>query len=196
MIWREKRVLLIILGLLLLANTVFFFTYRVQYESRLKELDSRLDSAKAQLETARRTRVAAAQQLASYRKTQKDIKDIYDVRWSTQERRLTAMISEVQRLGRAANLMPKAFAFTRSTSARTAAKGPAGTIEAGVTFAVEGKYEQVRRLINLLELSDQFLIVDSIGLSSANGDTVNINVHLKTLFRDTPAAPRASTQDL
>src|SRR5438874_2592741 len=32
MIWREKRILLIVLGLLLAANTVFFFTYRVRYE--------------------------------------------------------------------------------------------------------------------------------------------------------------------
>ena len=36
MIWREKRVLLIVLGVLLAANTVFFFTYRVQYKNRLQ----------------------------------------------------------------------------------------------------------------------------------------------------------------
>src|SRR5205807_1245036 len=40
MIWREKRILLIVLGVLLLANTIFFFTYRVQYVSRLEDLDA------------------------------------------------------------------------------------------------------------------------------------------------------------
>lgn len=197
MIWREKRILLIVLAVLLAANTLFFFTYRVQYENRLGELDTRLDQAKAQLDTARRARNAAAEQLASYRKTQKDIRDIYEIRWSTQQQRLTAMIAEVQRLGHAANLVPKAFAFTRTAPKTVSSvKTPMGTIEAGITFSVEGKYEQVRRLINLLELSEQFLIVDSISLSSVNGDNVNINVHVKTLFRDTPAPPRVPTQNL
>jgi len=41
MIWRERRTLLIVLGLLLAANTIFFFTYRVQYEQRLRDLDTR-----------------------------------------------------------------------------------------------------------------------------------------------------------
>ena len=197
MIWREKRILLIVLGLLLAANTLFFFTYRVQYQNRLRELDTRLDEAGSQLDAAGRARAAAAQQLASYRKTQKDIRDIYDIRWSTQQQRLTAMIAEVQRLGHAANLVPKSFGFTRTAPMSIASvKTPTGTIEAGITFSVEGKYEQVRRLINLLELSEQFLIVDSINLSSVSGDNVNINVHVKTLFRDTPAPPRVATQNL
>lgn len=197
MIWREKRVLLIVLGLLLAANTLFFFTYRVQYENRLRELDSRLDQAKAQLASARAARAGAEQQLAAYRKTQKDIREIYEVRWSTQQQRLTAMIAEVQRLGRVANLVPKALTFTQTAPKTIASvKEPTGTIEVGITFSVEGKYEQVRRLINLLELSEQFLIVDSIGLAAANGDNVNINLHVKTLFRDAAAGPRAPTRNL
>ena len=31
MIWREHRILLIVLGVLFIANAIFFFTYRVQY---------------------------------------------------------------------------------------------------------------------------------------------------------------------
>ena len=50
MIWREKRVLLIVLGLLLLANTIFFFTYRVQYVSRLQDLDARQEQTQTKLE--------------------------------------------------------------------------------------------------------------------------------------------------
>ena len=40
MIWREKRTLLFVLGAALLANAIFFFTYRVQYENRLRALDA------------------------------------------------------------------------------------------------------------------------------------------------------------
>jgi hypothetical protein len=67
MIWKEKRVVLIVLALLLAANTFYFFTYRVQYESRLRDLEARREVVKSEQEAARRTRVTAEQQLAAYR---------------------------------------------------------------------------------------------------------------------------------
>jgi hypothetical protein len=193
-IWREKRILLIVLGVLLAANTIFFFTYRVQYENRLRALDARLDGKKGQLDVARRARIAAEQQLAAYRKVEKDVRQIYDAEWSTQQQRLTPMIREVMRLAAASQLMPKSFSFDRA-----ATKGPkAGrnAVRVGVGFSIEGRYQQVRRLINLLELSDQFMIIDRVGLSSESGDSLNLTIHVKTLFRDTVAPPRTSKQEL
>jgi len=83
MIWREKRILLIVLGVLLLANTVFFFTYRVQYVNRLEDLDANKEQTQAQLEQARNARVTAEQQLAAYKKVQTDLQVLYNERWST-----------------------------------------------------------------------------------------------------------------
>ncbi|HSP34860.1 MAG TPA: hypothetical protein VLU46_11135 [Thermoanaerobaculia bacterium] len=199
MIWRERRVLLIVLGVLLAANTVFFFTYRVQHENRLKDLEVRLDQAKGQLAEAQRSRVAAETQLAGYRQAEKDIRQIYDVEWSTERQRLTAFIGEVMRLGTVSQLVPRSYAFTG-----TASKGPKGAasaasnaIEVGVAFPVEGTYQQVRQLINLLETSDQFVIIDQIGLSQTNGDRLAVTVRVKTLFRDTSSPPpRVTNQEL
>ena len=41
MIWRERKIPLMVMGVLLLGNVFFFFTYRVQYQSRLHDLDTR-----------------------------------------------------------------------------------------------------------------------------------------------------------
>ena len=196
MIWREKRVLLIVLGILLAANTVFFFTYRVQYENRLRELDKRLDQAKGQLDEARRARAGAEQQLAAYRKVEKDIRKIYEVEWSTENQRLTSFIGEVMHLGTVSQLVPRSYSFTGS-----ATKGPkipgVNAIEVGVAFPVEGTYQQIRRLINLLELSDQFVIIDQVSLSSGQGENLNMTIRVKTLFRDTAEkGPRQSNQEL
>jgi hypothetical protein len=202
MIWREKRVLLIVLGLLLLANTIFFFTYRVQYVSRLQDLDARQAQAQGQLEQARNARLTAEQQLAAYKKVQTDLQVLYNERWSTSMQRLTALIDEVKRLAAASHLQPPAYAFTSGESKQAAttpnAKGSIGTITVGIAFNVQGTYEQVRRLINLLELSDQFVIIDGISLGSnesATDKTLMLNIRLKTLFRDvrTPA-PAANRQ--
>ncbi|HEY3051819.1 MAG TPA: hypothetical protein VGK04_00335 [Thermoanaerobaculia bacterium] len=194
MIWREKRVLLIILGVLLAANTIFFFTYRVLYENRLRAFDARLDEKKGQLDEARRARVAAEQQLAAYRKVEKDVRQIYDAEWSTQKQRLAPMIREVMRLAAASQLTPKSYSFDRVVT--KGVKASTNAVLVGVAFSIEGTYQQVRRLINLLELSDQFMIIDRIGLSSESGAKLNLSIHVKTLFRDTAAPPRTSNQEL
>jgi len=191
MIWREKRILLIALAVLLAANTVFFFTYRVQYEKRLQGLDTRLDEVKSQLEEARRARVAAEQQVAAYRKIERDIQHIYDTRWATETQRLTRLIGEVKRLTVQSQLAPaRSLSFQRSVSKHTGPSAGRNATVVGISFTVEGRYQHIRQLINKLELSDQFVIIDQIGLSSANGETLTMTLHVKTLFRDATAPRR------
>jgi len=212
MIWREKRVLLIVLGLLLLANTIFFFTYRVQYVSRLQDLDARQEQTTAQLDQARHARVTAQQQLAAYKKVQSDLQVLYNERWSTALMRLTALIDEVRRLAAASHLEPPSYQFSsgeskNATTATTNTKGSIGTTTVEIAFTVQGTYEQVRRLINLLELSDQFVIIDGVSLNSSGthagaeggspggtDKTLTLNLRLKTLFRDARNAPAATKQ--
>ena len=200
MIWREKRVLLIVLAALLLANAIFFFTYRVQYESRLQSLDSRLDEVSAQLQEARRARMAAERQVAEYKKIERDVNDIYDTHWSTQTQRLTALILEVKKLAAANQLTPPTWSYAQNKNSRTSGSGSdnskVGASEMTISFAVSGSYQQIRRLINSIELSPQFVIIEQIGLSSAADDKLSMNLNLKTLFRDNAAAPRRTTQDL
>lgn len=200
MIWREKRMLLIILGLLLAGNIVFFFTYRVQYKARLDAYDLRLDQARAQLQEAKRSRMAAEAQVAAYRRTERDVQQIFHEKWATEGERFTRLVTEVKRLAMAANLSPASISYSRNEirSAGTS-RGRArstGATEVGMTFGVRGTYQQVRRLINMLELSQHFVIIDRLDLSSADGETLNMNINIKTLFRDTssPAAPVANRQ--
>ena len=186
MIWREKQLLLIVLAVLLLANTVFFFTYRVQYVSRLEDLDARQAQVQASLEQAHRARLTAEQQLAAYKKVQSDLQVLYNEHWSTPMQRLTALIDEVKKLAAASHLEPPSYQFT-NTENKTESKGSIGTNTVGISFTVQGTYEQVRRLINLLEFSDQFVIIDGISLAStgtAADKTLTLNIKLKTLFRD------------
>ena len=186
MIWMEKRITLIILGVLLAAATVFFFTYRVQYEARLRDLDAEQQRQEQKLAEARNARIGAERQYAAYRRTEHDLQVLYNERFSTQEQRLIALINEVKRLAVASDLVPRTYSFSRSELKKTADLA-VGANTVAITFSVQGTYAQLRRLINLLELSNQFLIIDSVGLSSGSNDSnLNINLRLKTLFRETP----------
>jgi hypothetical protein len=190
--WREKRVLLAILGVLLAANTVFFFTYRLRYEERLKDLDDRQSQAESKLNLQRTTRIQAERRVIAYRTISRDVQDIYTRQWATEDQRLTALIAEVKRLAIASELVPKSISYNRVVSANQTTKRTAAEIVT-ITFSVQGNYQQVRRLINLLELSRQFIIIDQIGLASAQEQLLTLNLQLKTLFRDTN---RVATKEL
>jgi Tfp pilus assembly protein PilO len=194
MIWREKRVLLIVLGVVLLANLLFFLTYRVRYQQRLEDLASRQTQVQAQLDQAIARRSSIQAQLAAYARVRKDIQAVYDQRWSTQKERLAAIIVETERLAAASQLHPRGYSFSQDVQKDASL----GATAVHIAFSVQGTYQQVRRLINLIELSDQFMIIDQLSLASAaeeNSGVINLTIRVKTLFRDpqsvTNALPRA-----
>jgi hypothetical protein len=187
MIWREKRVLLGVLAVLLAANAIYFFTYRVRYQARLDGVEQDLEQKEQQLEQAHLARLRAEKRYQSYRQIERDVQRVFDEYWSTQPERLTKMIGEVKRLAVASSLVPPSYAFDQDDAKQldpNRRRRDIGAKEVGVAFAVNGTYEQVRRLINLLELSQQFVIIDQIALAAAEGETLAVNLHLKTLFRD------------
>jgi hypothetical protein len=216
MIWREKRIPLLILGVFLLANAVFFFTYRVQYESRLRDLDARKHDAEQRLAQVRGQRTNAERQLAAYRKAQVELASIYNEHWATEPERLTALIDEVKRLETASQLIGRSHAFSKSEKDASSETG-VGTNVVIIAFTVQGSYQQIRRLINLLELSDQFVIIDSISLSGSgevappgegegpppppravvgapSNGPLTLNLRLKTIFRAQPAPVKTDQQ--
>jgi len=193
MIWREKRWLLIGLGLFLALNAVFFVTYRVRYEERVRDLDSRLDQTRSDYELARTSRIAAERELAAYKKASADIATVYDDWWATRKERLAPLIVELGDLAQKSGLIPQGRAYAVDES-----RGPKNVdVHASamtITFSVQGPYSKIRQLINMIELSQHFIIIQQIGLADASGgggapgDTLTLGLSLKTLFRDEPQA--------
>ena len=189
MIWRERKVTLIILAILLAANTIYFFTYRVRFQARLDDVDQELAQAQAQLAQAHTARLRAERTVQSYKQIEHDVQQVFDENWSTQRQRLTLMIAEVKHLALASGLTPASYTFEQIAAQTPEGAGRRraemlGATEVGIAFGVEGTYPQVRRLINLLELSRQFVIIDQIGLAASEGQNLTMSLHLKTLFRD------------
>ena len=192
MIWREHRTLLIVLGALFVANAIFFFTYRVQYETRLQALDTRLKQAEDELQRARNKRMTADQQLASYNKAQADLENLYNRTWSTKAQRLTALINELKRISLETQLDPNSISFSRTDDKDVQKSGRPGMSVVMITFSVHGTYQQVRRLINRLELSNQFVIIDTIHLGSGGAahNDLTLDLRLKTIFREQAGSSR------
>ncbi|HYC62923.1 MAG TPA: hypothetical protein VEK79_25515 [Thermoanaerobaculia bacterium] len=200
MIWREKRILLIILALVLAANALFFFTYRVQYQTRLDTLDARLDQVQSELDRTRAARIRAEQTLKSYRKVENDVLMVFNEHWATQPERFTKLFTEVTRLAMASSLEPSSYSFAKGEARQVSGGGRGketlGANEVSISFGVSGTYEQIRRLINLLELSRQFVIIEGINLAAFEGNSLTLDLRLKTIFRDEQPKGRAAQNRL
>jgi hypothetical protein len=199
MIWREKRVWLIALALALLADVFVFVTYRVQFQKRIDDVNERQKEATLRLSQAEAARLSAQDTYRRYLKVQSDLEALYDTKWATQDERLIPWINEVKRLAEASQLVPKVLNFTKdeakdkdsdSTAASKGKSVAAKTVT--ISYSVEGNYQQVRRLLNALELSDQFVIIDTLSVTGgATPNALTVNLRLKTLFREPePGAPQ------
>lgn len=206
MIWREKKVWLIVLALALAADVFVFVTYRVQFQKRIDDVNERQKEATFRLSQAQAARLSAQDTYKRYLKVQADLDSLYDTKWATQDERLIPWINEVKRLAEASQLVPKVLTFTRDdakdkdSDSTTPTKGKtvaAKTVT--ISYTVEGNYQQVRRLINALELSDQFVIIDTLSVNAgANPNELTVSLRLKTLFREPvpgaqPAPARSTT---
>ena len=192
MIWREKRWLLLAIGALLALNAVFFLTYRVRYEERVADLNEKLTRAKTERDEARASRVAAERRDASYRNVLRNMEQVYTDLWSTADQRLTPLILEIRQLARTSQVgMPRTISYDQ-TDVESQSAGDLGASAMVVSFGVEGTYQQIRRLINLIELSKQFMIIDEISFSGASAEksTIQLSIRLKTLFHEPPLGKR------
>lgn len=189
MIWREKRTLLGVIALILLINVVFFLTYRVRYQQRVDDLHRRLEAQKVSLEQARYSRMAVEKRILGYQAVEKDIKWVHSDLWSTPDVRLVALIIEINRLARQSQLVPRSISYSREKARGESSlqlnKGDRGTVMS-ISFSVNGSYQQVRRLLNLIELSKQFVIIDSLTLtgSSPGDQQLRLTIDLKTVFSE------------
>ena len=198
MIWREHRILLGVLGALLVANAIFFFTYRVQYEARLNALDARLQQAEDDLQRARNKRIAAEQSVNNYKQVQTDLQTLYNSRWATEPERLTRLYSEIKKVAAASQVgMPRTFSFGRSEDKEMQKSGGVGTVTVTIGFNAQGTYQQLRRLINQLELSNQFVIIDTLSIGSGSSpENLTLSVRLKTLFREPARSTMMTSKQL
>ncbi len=188
MIWREKRWLLIVLGALLLANLAFFVTYRVRFQQRVEALDGRLDQTREQLAQARASRLAAEKELATYRQVVTTVDKVYGDWWGSPEDRLAPLLIELRSLAKRSGLVPRTINYSQAD-----AQKEGDTSSLSISFGVSGSYDQIRRLINLLELSDQFVIIDEVTLGSGNSEALHLNIRLRTLFAEPGPARRRTS---
>lgn len=186
-----QRLILIIVGVLLVANLAVFFTYRVRQQERIDSLRSRRAQLEDELRRTTEQRDRTRQQIAAVAQLERELDTIFNQTWGEPDERLTPLLRELNTLASRSGLQPPSRAYSNEQTTR---EGEATAMT--ISFNVRGSYEQLRRMINLIESSEQYVVIDSLSLSgdAQSGDQLQISLQLRTLFREEPLQRRRPGQ--
>ncbi len=176
-LWRRHLALWLPAALLLALDLAALAIYPVRFAGRAEVTAGELTAAKTELAGLTRRRRDLEAQAAAIGQTRLAVEKLYSERLGTEAQNLTRLIAEVKDLAARSGLTPQAVSYPRESLETY------GLRKRSFVFSVQGTYPDLRKLINLLELSDSFLTLEQVSLSSAGaGGTLSIQLRISTLF--------------
>ncbi len=182
--WRSRLPLILGLSALLAAGIAVLVTYHGFWDARFRALDA----TRAQLVEKRDEAKAAAEKVKAtelrLRNLQKDLEEFNRDVLGTRKERLAALIEDVYALTQKAGLVPSQISY---------ALGDASGVERlALTFAVMGRYADVKRLLYAFETNPRLLVLESVGVATDDRepDVLRLNLVVAHYFRPDGSAPR------
>jgi type IV pilus assembly protein PilO len=182
-LWRRRKALWLPALLFFLVNLVAIVVYPLRFAGRMEVTAEELDQERAvlsELVEQRRDLEAQRQGIAS---TRLAVDELYSERLATERERLTRIIAEVKDLAARSGLTPPSVAYP------TEPLEAYGLRRRAFVFSVQGTYPDLRKFINLLELSDTFLTLEQVTLSESSAGTLGIQLRVSTLFATGEGVP-------
>ncbi|MCH7666626.1 MAG: hypothetical protein IH936_11940 [Acidobacteria bacterium] len=182
--WSRNLKLWLPSAVFLFLTVVFLGVFALEFADEAQVARTRLARRTEELDVIRAQRKHAQGIVEKVRASEEGLADFYGRRLSTEREALTRILAEIKDLCRRAGIPPTSLAYERQVlegqdvSRRT------------ITFSVDGTYAQLRQLINFIELSDSFLILDEVALrgNDVEGTPLRISLSLSTLFTANSAA--------
>lgn len=184
-IWRQRLWIWLPALLFFLANATAFTIYRLGYAGQVQSLEANLAEVDKELAPETRTSRILEQRLQKAKATEVAVRKLYDDVFATRSERLTRITTEVRTLARKAGLNPRTIAYPQREIEDY------GLTKRSFVFSVDGTYVELRQFLNMLELTDSFLTLESITLSEEGGEEgpdLRMNLTLSTLFAEEPGA--------
>ena len=183
MVWRRMLKIWLPGLLLLLLNLGILSTYRFLLAGQTQLRSSRVERLSTTLADLEAHRTALDEVIEKAGVNRSRVEEFYG-RWlSSEADRLTQVIAEVKRMARSAGVKTSGFRYPDE------ALEEFELVRRSIVFSVEGGYQQLRRFVHDLERSEQFLILDEIGLNETSGGNSEVRVRIKvsTLFLNSAA---------
>lgn len=168
---------------LVLVNLVVLSFYRLIYAGRIAQVETRIEEQRDEVERLEGHRQALEALVERAAASRRGIEALYESSFATEGERLADLIRHVRELATRSGLEPDAIAYPSSEL------DDHELIKRSIVFSVGGSYADLRTFINLLELSDEFVVLEQVKLNAADPE-LRISLQLSTLFagRDLPRA--------
>src|SRR5688572_2617821 len=183
--WRPRWWLWAVPLALALANAVVLIVHPGRTGAGFADMEKELEREQRALQTVAEKERAVSTVLAEARSSRAALVELYRKGFSTEAERLTRLITEVKRLSQRSGLVPKSISYPEETLEEF------GLVRMSLVFGVQGNYPQLRMLVNLLERSDLFLVLERVGLGGSQESTLNISLEISTFFASDPDALEA-----
>jgi type IV pilus assembly protein PilO len=183
-IWRQRVWVWLPALVFFLLNLAAFAVYRLGYAGNIQSLETELDGQHHELATLKARQRELDSLLLRADANRRRVEELYDDRFSTRRRRLTEVTAEVLSLARRAGLAPEILSYPEQEIEDY------GLIKRSFVFSVSGTYLELRKFVNLLELSDSFLTLEDASMTQdPKGSELRMSLRLSTLFAKEGAQP-------
>jgi hypothetical protein len=183
--WRSRAGLFLVLGALLVANVGVLVAYRLLYDARFHALSETRDAL-----TKRRdeTKAAALKALETEKRLaalQKDLEVFHQDVLGARKEKLAPLIERIYAITGKAGFSPSTISFAED--------GVPGAQRLALTFAIQGPYKDIKKLLHAFESDPGFLVLEQVGVATDDNqpDVLRIALTVAHYFRsDAPPAPR------
>lgn len=188
-IWRLRLWVWVPALLFFLANATAYVVYRFGFADRVASLETRLEESQKSLAPQAAERAKLERLIQRSQRNDVEIRRLYDERLSTRSQSLSRINAEVRKLARSAGLIPLTINYSEDQIEDY------GLVRRSFAFSVDGTYLELRKFINLLELSESFLTLEEVTLSGEEveqGSGLRIRLLISTLFAREDGSVEAS----
>jgi len=177
-VWRRRLWLWLPALALVVLNVVVLSTYRFLLAGQAQLRALRVEGAESELLRLQADRAALEDLVHRAERNREKVSEFYSTWVATESELLTRVIAEVKDLARRAGVESSSFHYPEEDLEDY------GLLRRSIAFTVTGRYSELRQFINLIELSDYFLMLEQVQLNdTGQGDsTVRVRLIVSSLF--------------
>ena len=176
--WRARLKIWLPALILVVLNLGVLSTYRFLLAGQAQIQAGRVERRQARVAELEAERLVLEETVTDVKRNRELVDRLYEGWLTPESERLTAVIGEVRGLAQAAGVEYSSFRYPDQLLEEE------DLVKRSLIFTVEGTYLELRSFINLIEVSDLFLILESVRLTggSREGPQVRVSVTVSTLF--------------
>jgi hypothetical protein len=161
-----------------------FLVYQARFSDRVASLREAVSREGEVLARARAQREQLDVLVTQASSSREGVGTLYLQTFASESERFVAFIREVRALADRSGLEhPPGYTYPEELP-----EEDWGLIKRSVVFSVVGTYQQLRTFVNLLELSDEFIVLEGVQLADAEA-RLSIGLTLSTFFAGRDAGP-------